>query len=184
MCVYVSVCVCMWVCVYMSAQPFQSCTTLCDPVDCSLPGYLPDPGIEPMIPASPALQADSFSRWATQKPHIGSRRSPGWGHGNPFWYSCLENPMDRGTWQAAVHGVTKSWTQLSAQSPHEGPTIMSSANPNSLPSPNNITWGFRASTYTTQPIAKFPYHIRESQKDLKLLFQGHFLLEQVESSST
>ena len=35
--------------------------------------------------------------------------------------------------------VTKSWTRLSTQSPHEGPTIMSSANPNSLPSPNNIT---------------------------------------------
>ena len=32
------------------------------------------------------------------------------GHGNPLRYSCLENPMDRGAWQAAVHGVTKSWT--------------------------------------------------------------------------
>ena len=31
-------------------------------------------------------------------------------NGNPFWYSCLENPMDRGAWEAAVHGVTKSWT--------------------------------------------------------------------------
>ena len=30
-------------------------------------------------------------------------------HGNPLWYSCLENPMDRGAWQAIVHGVTKSW---------------------------------------------------------------------------
>ena len=28
-------------------------------------------------------------------------------NGNPFQYSCLENPMDRGTWQATVHGVTK-----------------------------------------------------------------------------
>ena len=35
------------------------------------------------------------------------------GNGNPLQYSCLENPMDRGTWLAAVHGVTKSWTQLS-----------------------------------------------------------------------
>ena len=37
----------------------------------------------------------------------GSRRSPGRGNGNPFQYSCLENSMDRGTWQATVHGVTK-----------------------------------------------------------------------------
>ena len=30
-------------------------------------------------------------------------RSPGGGHGNPLQYSCLENPMDRGVWQATVH---------------------------------------------------------------------------------
>ena len=41
---------------------------------------------------------------------------PGWGrflegrHGNPLQYSCLENPMDRGAWQATVRGVTKSQT--------------------------------------------------------------------------
>ena len=38
----------------------------------------------------------------------GSGKSPGGGHGNPLQYSCLENPMDRGAWQAAVHRVTKS----------------------------------------------------------------------------
>ena len=43
----------------------------------------------------------------------GSGRYPGEGNGNLFWYSCLENSMDRGTWWAIVHGVTKSWTQLS-----------------------------------------------------------------------
>ena len=32
---------------------------------------------------------------------------------SPLQYCCLENSMDRGAWQAAVHGVTKSWTQLS-----------------------------------------------------------------------
>ena len=36
----------------------------------------------------------------------GSGRSPGEGNGNPFHYSCLENPMDRRAWQATVHGVT------------------------------------------------------------------------------
>ena len=40
----------------------------------------------------------------------GSGRSPGGGHGNPLQYSCLENPMDRRAWQAAVHGATKSQT--------------------------------------------------------------------------
>ena len=43
---------------------------------------------------------------------LGSGRSPGGGHGNPLQYSCLENPMDRGAWQATVCGVVKSWTWL------------------------------------------------------------------------
>ena len=38
-----------------------------------------------------------------------SGRVPGGGQGNPLQYSCLENPTDRGTWQAMVHRVTKSW---------------------------------------------------------------------------
>ena len=47
---------------------------------------------------------------------------PGWGtsprggHGNPLQYSCLENPTDRGGWQATVH--TESWTQLKRLSMH------------------------------------------------------------------
>ena len=40
----------------------------------------------------------------------GLGRSPGGGHGNPFPYSCMETPMDRGTWLATVHGFAKSWT--------------------------------------------------------------------------
>ena len=40
----------------------------------------------------------------------GSGKSPGGGYDNPLQYSCLENPMDRRTWLAAVHGVTKSQT--------------------------------------------------------------------------
>ena len=39
----------------------------------------------------------------------GSGRSPGGGDSHSLQYSCLGNPMDRGTWQATVHGVTKSW---------------------------------------------------------------------------
>ena len=41
-----------------------------------------------------------------------SGRSPGGEHGNPFQFSCLENPMDRGAWWAMVHRVSKSQIQL------------------------------------------------------------------------
>ena len=43
-------------------------------------------------------------------PRLGIKPIAGGGHGNPLQYSCLGNPMDRGAWQATVHGVAKSWT--------------------------------------------------------------------------
>ena len=43
----------------------------------------------------------------------GLGRCPGEENGNPLQYSCLENSMNRVAWQATVHGVAKSWTQLS-----------------------------------------------------------------------
>ena len=51
------------------------------------------------------LKSDKFCWYLVNK--------GGEGNGTPLQYSCLENPMDRGTWQATVHGVTKSQTQLS-----------------------------------------------------------------------
>ena len=42
----------------------------------------------------------------------GSGRSPGGKHGNPLQYSRLESPIDRGAWQAALHGVAQSRTGL------------------------------------------------------------------------
>ena len=54
----------------------------------------------------PAMQ----ETWVDLGSIPGSGRSPGEGNGYPHQYSCLENPMDRGTWQATVHGVTKSQT--------------------------------------------------------------------------
>ena len=42
----------------------------------------------------------------------GLGRSPGGRHGSPLWYSCLENSMGRGAWQATVHRVAKSWIRL------------------------------------------------------------------------
>ena len=44
---------------------------------------------------------------------LGSGRSPGEGNGDPLQYSYMENSMDRGAKWATVHGVAKSWTQLS-----------------------------------------------------------------------
>ena len=43
--------------------------------------------------------------------HFKKGRSPEGGNGNPLQYSCLENSLDRGTWQATIHGVAKSQSQ-------------------------------------------------------------------------
>ena len=58
---------------------------------------------------------------------------PGWGrapggNGNPLQYSCLENPMDRGAWQATVHGVEKSGTRLKRLSRQACTVISDKAN--------------------------------------------------------
>ena len=61
-------------------------------------------------------QNHSLIVWLSAK-YLGSipglSRSPGEGNGNPFQYTYLGNPMERGAWQATVHGISKSWTQLS-----------------------------------------------------------------------
>ena len=48
-------------------------------------------------------------------------RSPGAGHDNPLQYSCLENPMDRGAWQATVHGVARVGHDLLTKPPPPPP---------------------------------------------------------------
>ena len=48
---------------------------------------------------------------------LGWEDPPGVGNGNPLQYSCLENLMDRGSWWATVHGVTKNQAQLSVYAP-------------------------------------------------------------------
>ena len=77
------------------------------------PGNPPDPNnwmstwtsqVAPVVKNPPATAGDI--RDACLIPESG--RSPGGGNGNPIQYSCLENPMDRGAWQAMVHSITKS----------------------------------------------------------------------------
>ena len=58
-----------------------------------------------VVETLPAVQAAHETRV-----HPWSGRAPGGGHGNPLQCSCLENPMARGAWWAAVHGATKSGT--------------------------------------------------------------------------
>ena len=53
----------------------------------------------PPANAGDVKDSDLISGWG---------KSPGGGNGNPLQYSCLENPMDRGAWQATVHGVANS----------------------------------------------------------------------------
>ena len=59
----------------------------------------------------PGSSDSKESAYHARRPGLG--RSPGEGIDNPLQYSCLENPMDRGTWWAIAHAVTKSQTQLS-----------------------------------------------------------------------
>ena len=60
----------------------------------------------------------------------GLERYPGEGNGKPLQYSCLGNPMDRGTWRATIHGVTKSQARLSThawQSPRQESGFLTSS---------------------------------------------------------
>ena len=63
----------------------------------------------------PGGSDDTESPTVARDPGVipGLGRTPGEENGKPLQYSCLENSMDRGAWWATVHGVTKSWTQLS-----------------------------------------------------------------------
>ena len=69
-------------------------------------------------PCMPGTKASLVAQMVKNLPAMGETQLRALGQesplekGNPLQYSCLENPMDRGVWQDAVHRVAKSWTQL------------------------------------------------------------------------
>ena len=67
-----------------------------------------------LVVKKPAANAGDV-RDAGSVPGLGS--SPAGGHSNPLQYSCLENPMDRGAWQATVHVVTRVRHDLATKPP-------------------------------------------------------------------
>ena len=75
------------------------------------PRDLSDPARKPESPSSPALADGFFTPAPSGKPLGG--RSPGGEKSYPLQYFCLENSTDRRAWWDPVHGVAKSWTQLS-----------------------------------------------------------------------
>ena len=95
--------------------------TLCGPMDCSIVNstlnllwYVNQEFVENCVsfygfPGGSDGKASAYNAGDLGS-ILGLGRSPGEGHGNPLQYSYLENPMDRGTWEATVHGIAKSRT--------------------------------------------------------------------------
>ena len=86
----------------------QSCLTLSDPMNCSLPGSSVHGIFQARVLEWGAI---AFSGSTGDVGSISeSERSPGEGNGNPLQYSCLDNPLNRGVWQATVHRIAKNRT--------------------------------------------------------------------------
>ena len=102
------------------SEAAQSCPTLSDPMDCSLPGSSVHGIFQARVLEWGAILCNlnfpgDVSAGDVRDEGLipGSGRFPEEGNGKPLQYSCLGNPMDGGTWWAAVHGVAKSRTRLS-----------------------------------------------------------------------
>ena len=89
-------------------MPLQSCQTLCDPTE-----YSPQNSCPCDSPWKNSGVGCQFRRYKRCRFDPWVRKFTEEGSGNPLQYSGLENPMDRATWWATVHGVGKSWTLLS-----------------------------------------------------------------------
>ena len=71
-------------------------------------------------------------------PELG--RSPGVGNGNPLQYSCLENPIDRGAWQATVHGVIRVGHDLVTEQQQQSYFISRRVSKNFMLLTTSMTW--------------------------------------------
>ena len=75
-----------------------------------------------LVVKNPPANTGDLRDWSPSSKELGLipglRRSPGGRDGNPLQCSCLENPMDKGAWKAAVHRVAQSQTQLKQLSMH------------------------------------------------------------------
>ena len=91
----------------------QSCLTLSDPMDCSLPGSSIHGIFQARVLEWGAIAFSEVVLYLLLNIFITLAQF--WireGNGTPLQYSCLENPIDGGAWYATVHEVTKSWTRL------------------------------------------------------------------------
>ena len=107
----------------MKVSVIQSCPTLCGPMDCRSPassvhGILQARILEWVAYLSPGGTSgkECLPMQETRDSGLmpGSGRSPGGWNGNPLQYSCLENPMDRGAWQAPAHRGAYEWDTTEA----------------------------------------------------------------------
>ena len=94
-------------------------------------------------------------------PELG--RPPGTGNGNPLWYSCLENPMDRGAWWAIVHRVTRNQIRLKGLGMHSYVAVKSCISQGSPGSRTNRIYLEREKERTFD-VKDFPFLVEESGK--------------------
>ena len=138
----------------------QSCPILCDPMDYTVHGILQARILEQVAfpfsrgssqPEDWALQPRDwgFPYSSISKESVynagdpgstpGLGRSPGGGNSNPLQYSCLENPTDRGAWQATVHGVIRVRHTLWLNHHHPGIELFLASPPLQVGSPGCCT---------------------------------------------
>ena len=97
---------------WLSAHTQASCYAFCHCLPVSLVSLFFFFFVDAMLSCVLVLSKETACNAGDRGLIPGSRRSPGAGNGNPLQYSCLENSMDRGVWQATVLEIAKSWTQL------------------------------------------------------------------------
>ena len=105
------------------------------------------------------------------------RKIPGEGNGNPLQYSCLGNPMDRGAWQATVHGVAKRWTWLSNWAQKEPPYCSPQWVYQATLAPVECVWGGRRVLFSPHPLQHLSFADFSVMTFLTSVMWGRFDLQ-------